>query len=199
MGRQVRCAYSRDQDSLTAQQNSASMVFTETKLSGAFLIDIDRKEDVRGFFARVFCIDEFRAHGLNPTVAQCSISFNPRKATLRGMHWQVEPKAEAKLIRCTRGAIFDVIVDLRFNSPTRLQHVALELTQENRRMLYIPGEFAHGFQTLADDAEVFYQMTESFTPEYARGARWNDPAFRVAWPLPDPIISERDRSWPDFQ
>lgn len=175
------------------------MVFTETKLSGAFLIDIDRKEDVRGFFARVFCIDEFRAHGLNPTVAQCSISFNPRKATLRGMHWQVEPKAEAKLIRCTRGAIFDVIVDLRFNSPTRLQHVALELTQENRRMLYIPGEFAHGFQTLADDAEVFYQMTESFTPEYARGARWNDPAFRVAWPLPDPIISERDRSWPDFQ
>jgi dTDP-4-dehydrorhamnose 3,5-epimerase len=175
------------------------MIFTETKLAGVFLIDLDRREDIRGYFARVFCAEEFRAHGLNPAVAQCSISFNPRKATLRGMHWQVAPKAEAKLIRCTRGAIFDVILDLRSGSPTRLQHVALELTQENRRLLYIPKGFAHGFQTLADDTEVFYQMTESFAPECARGARWNDPAFGIEWPLPDPIMSESDRSWPDFR
>ena len=174
------------------------MIFIETKLSGAFLIDLDRKEDVRGYFARVFCAEEFRAKGLNSQVAQCSISFNRRKGTLRGMHWQAAPKAEAKLIRCTRGAIFDVIVDLRSDSPTRLQHITAELSADNGRMLYIPEGLAHGFQTLADDTEVFYQMTEYFASEYGRGARWDDPAFHITWPLPNPIMNERDRSWPDF-
>jgi dTDP-4-dehydrorhamnose 3,5-epimerase len=175
------------------------MIFTETKLAGAFLIDLDRKEDVRGYFARVFCVEEFRAKGLNPEVAQSSISFNRRKGTLRGMHWQAAPKAEAKLVRCSRGAIFDVIVDLRPKSPTRLQHITAELSEENGRMLYVPEGLAHGFQTLANETEVFYQMTEFFAPGCGRGARWNDPAFEIAWPLPDPIMNDRDRSWPDFQ
>lgn len=175
------------------------MIFTETKLAGAFLIDLDRKEDVRGYFARVFCAEEFRANGLNPQVAQCSTSFNRCKGILRGMHWQVAPKAEVKLIRCTRGVIFDVIVDLRPDSQTRLQHIAAELSEDNGRMLYIPEGFAHGFQTLADDTEVFYQMSEFFAPECGRGARWNDPAFKIAWPLPNPIMNDRDRAWPDFQ
>jgi dTDP-4-dehydrorhamnose 3,5-epimerase len=175
------------------------MIFTESKLSGAFLIDLDRKEDVRGYFARVFCSEEFRAKGLNPQVAQCSISFNRRRGTLRGMHWQAAPKAEAKLVRCTRGAIFDVIVDLRPNSPTRLQHITVQLSGDNGRMLYVPEGFAHGFQTLVDDTDVFYQMTEFYTPQFGCGARWNDPAFKIAWPLPDPILNDRDRCWPDFQ
>jgi dTDP-4-dehydrorhamnose 3,5-epimerase len=175
------------------------MIFTETKLAGAFLIDLDRKEDVRGYFARVFCADDFRAKGLNPQVTQCSISFNRRKGTLRGMHWQAAPKAEAKLIRCSRGAIFDVIVDLRPKSLTRLQHVTAGLSEDNGRMLYIPEGLAHGFQTLANDTEVFYQMTEFFAPDRGRGARWNDPAFEIAWLLPDPIMNDRDRSWPDFR
>jgi dTDP-4-dehydrorhamnose 3,5-epimerase len=174
------------------------MTFTETKLAGAFLIDLDRKEDVRGYFARVFCVDEFSAKGLNPQVAQSSISFNRSRGTLRGMHWQAAPKAEAKLIRCTRGAIFDVIVDLRPKSPTRLTHITATLSEDNGRMLYIPEGFAHGFQTLADDTEVFYQMNEFFAPECGHGARWNDPAFKIAWPLADPILNDRDRSWPDF-
>jgi len=174
------------------------MIFTETKLPGAFVLDLERKEDARGHFARVFCVEEFRAHGLDPRVAQCSISFNRRLGTLRGMHWQAAPKAEAKLIRCTRGAIHDVIVDLRPGSPTHLQHLAVELTGDNGRMLYVPEGFAHGFQTLADDTEVFYQMTEFFAPECGRGARWNDPAFGIQWPLPDPIMNERDNTWADF-
>jgi dTDP-4-dehydrorhamnose 3,5-epimerase len=174
------------------------MTFSETRLAGAFLIDLDRKEDSRGFFARVFCIEEFRDNGLKPDVAQCSISFSRRKGTLRGMHWQAAPKAEAKLIRCTRGAIFDVIVDLRHDSPTRLQHIAYELTEDNRRMLYVPEGFAHGFQTLAEDTEVFYQMTEFFAPGCGHGARWNDPAFKIAWPLPKPVMNARDSTWPDF-
>jgi len=175
------------------------MIFTETKLGGAFLIDVDRKEDIRGYFARVFCVEEFRAKGLNAQVAQSSISFNRRRGTLRGMHWQAAPRAEVKLVRCTRGAIFDVIVDLRPKSPTRLHHIAVEMSQGTGRMLYIPEGFAHGFQTLTDDTEVFYQMTEFFAPECGRGARWNDPAFEIAWPLPDPIMNDRDRSWPDFR
>jgi dTDP-4-dehydrorhamnose 3,5-epimerase len=174
------------------------MTFTETKLSGAFLIDLDRKEDVRGYFARVFCAEEFRAKGLNPQVAQCSISFNRRKGTLRGMHWQVPPKSETKLVRVTRGAIHDVIVDLRPDSPTRLKHVAIELTADNGLMLYIPEGFAHGFQTLADNTEVSYQMSEFFAPEYGRGARWNDRAFGIEWPIPAPILNRRDRNYPDF-
>jgi dTDP-4-dehydrorhamnose 3,5-epimerase len=147
----------------------------------------------------VFCAEEFRAKGLNSQVAQCSISFNRHKGTLRGMHWQTAPKAEAKLIRVTCGAIHDVIVDLRPDSPTRLQHVAVELTADNGRMLYIPEGLAHGFQTLADSTEVSYQMSEFFAPAFARGAPWNDPAFKIAWPLHDPIMNDRDRSWPDFQ
>jgi dTDP-4-dehydrorhamnose 3,5-epimerase len=175
------------------------MTFSETKLGGVFLIDLDRKEDLRGYFARVFCAEEFRANGLNTQVAQCSISFNRRKGTLRGMHWQAAPKAEAKLIRCTRGAIFDAIVDLRSDSPTHLQHITVELSGGNGRMLYVPEGFAHGFQTLADDTEVFYQMSEFFVPECGRGARWNDPVFKIAWPLGDPIMNNRDKSWPDFR
>lgn len=172
------------------------MIFTETRLAGAFLIDPERKEDSRGFFARVFCVEEFRAKGLNPRLAQCSISFSRRKGTLRGLHWQIPPKSEDKLVRVIRGAIHDVIVDLRPDSPTYLQHVGIELTAENGRMLYIPKGFAQGHQTLADETEVFYQISELFAPEYARGARWNDPAFAITWPMPVTSISEKDLQWP---
>ena len=175
------------------------MIFTETSLAGAYLIDLDRREDERGFFARVFCVEEFRARGLNAEVAQCSFSFNRRKGTLRGLHWQVRPKAEDKLVRVSRGAIHDIVVDLRPDSPTYLQHVAVELTSDNGRMLYVPRGFAHGFQALVDETDVCYQMSEFFAPECARGARWNDPAFGIRWPLPNPILNERDQSWPDFQ
>ena len=174
------------------------MLFTETALKGAFVIGLDRKADLRGYFARTFCVQEFQAHGLNPRVVQCNVSFNKRKGTLRGMHWQAPPSAEAKLVRATRGAIDDVIVDLRPGSPTYLQHVAVTLTASNGQMLYIPEGFAHGFQTLEDDTEVFYQMSEFYAPECARGARWNDPAFSITWPLSDPILNDRDKTWPDF-
>lgn len=174
------------------------MVFTETALGGAFVLELEKRVDERGFFARTFCVDEFRAHGLNPNIVQCSTAFNLRRGTLRGFHWQASPKAEDKLVRVTRGAIHDVIVDLRGDSPTYLQHAEVELTADNGRMLYIPQGFAHGLQTLVDDTEVSYQMSEFFAPEYSRGARWDDPAFSVEWPLPDPIMNERDRSWPDF-
>lgn len=174
------------------------MIFTETTLKGAFLIGLDRKEDFRGYFARSFCVQESLAHGLNSRVVQCNVSFNRRKGTLRGMHWQAPPSAEAKLVRASRGGILDVIVDLRHGSPTRLQHVAVELTADNAVMLYFPEGFAHGFQTLEDDAEVSYQMSEFYAPDSARGARWNDPAFGITWPLPDPIMTNRDRTWPDF-
>ena len=174
------------------------MIFTETSLKGAFVIGLDRKEDIRGYFARTFCVEEFQAHGLNPSVAQCNVSFNKRKGTLRGMHWQAPPSAEAKLVRVVRGAICDVIVDLRQESATYLQHIAVDLTAENGLALFIPEGFAHGFQTLADDTEVFYQMSEFFAPEHARGARWDDPAFGLWWPLPISIMNERDQSWPVF-
>jgi dTDP-4-dehydrorhamnose 3,5-epimerase len=174
------------------------MIFTETSLKGAFVIGLDRKEDIRGYFARTFCVEEFQAHGLNPSVAQCNVSFNKRKGTLRGMHWQAPPSAEAKLVRVVRGAICDVIVDLRQESTTYLQHIAVDLTAENGLALFIPEGFAHGFQTLADDTEVFYQMSEFFAPEHARGARWDDPAFGLRWPLPISIMNERDQSWPVF-
>lgn len=175
------------------------MFFTETALPGAFVVELEKREDERGFFARTFCAQEFRARGLTPHFVQCSTSFNIRRATLRGLHWQAPPRSEAKLIRVTRGSIYDVIVDLRPDSQTRLQHVAIELAAGNGRMLYIPEAFAHGFQTLEDDTEVSYQMSEFFDPEYTRGARWNDLAFKIKWPLPDPIMNDRDRSWPDFQ
>jgi dTDP-4-dehydrorhamnose 3,5-epimerase len=169
--------------------------FQPTPLAGSFVIELERIEDERGFFARSFCQEEFRAHGLVPLVAQCNVSWNRRKATLRGLHFQAKPHEEAKLVRCTRGAIWDVIVDLRDDSPTRLRWHALELTADNRLGLYVPEGFAHGFQTLQDDSEVLYQMGESFHPDLARGLPWNDPKLAIAWPLPDPILSERDRSY----
>jgi dTDP-4-dehydrorhamnose 3,5-epimerase len=175
------------------------MIFTETKLKGTYRIDLDLRKDDRGFFARSFCQQEFAAHGLNKIIAQSNVSYNAKKGTLRGMHFQIAPKAEAKLVRCTRGAIYDVIVDLRPRSQTYCAWTAVELTAENGRMLYIPEGFAHGFQTLEDDTEVFYQMFEFYSPEHARGVRWDDPSFGIIWPLTDPIISEKDKSYEVFK
>lgn len=174
------------------------MIFTETKLSGAFVIELDPRADQRGFFARTFCRKEFEAHGINAHVEQCNISFNKRKGTLRGMHFQVAPFAEAKLVRCTAGSIYDVIIDLRPSSSTFKRYFAVELSAENRTMLFIPEGFAHGFQTLQDDTEVLYQMAQSFSAEHARGVRWNDPAFGIKWPKDERIIIERDKNYPDF-
>lgn len=175
------------------------MIFTETPLQGAYLIDLKRIEDSRGFFARSWCQNEFSEYDLETNLAQCNISFNAKKDTLRGMHYQAEPYAEAKLVRCTMGAIYDVIIDLRPNSKTFKDWFGVELTAENRRSLYIPKGFAHGFQTLMDNSEVFYQMSEFFYPESARGLRWNDPTFSINWQKDTLIISERDQSYPDFQ
>ncbi len=174
------------------------MIFTETKLKGAFIIEPERFEDERGFFARTWCRRELEVHGLNSNLAQCNLSFNKKKGTLRGMHYQAAPYLEAKLIRCSMGSIYDVIIDLRPDSETFKQWVSIELSAENRKMLYIPEEFAHGFLTLEDNAEVFYQMSEFYYPEYARGVRWNDPAFSVHWPIEVVVISNRDRDHPDF-
>jgi dTDP-4-dehydrorhamnose 3,5-epimerase len=171
------------------------MIFSETKLKGAFIIDLEIREDHRGFFARTFCAKEFEDHGLKPVVAQCNLSFNYKAGTLRGMHYQTPPAAETKLIRCTRGAIYDVIIDLRPESPTYMQHVGVELTEENRRALYVPEMFAHGYQTLTDGAEVVYQVGEFYTPGYERGIRYDDPAFGIQWPVPVSVISEKDASW----
>jgi dTDP-4-dehydrorhamnose 3,5-epimerase len=175
------------------------MIFTETKLKGAFIIDIESREDERGFFARSWCEDEFKKHRLNPRLVQCNISFNKKRGTLRGMHYQVAPFAEAKVVRCTMGSIYDVIIDLRPDSPTFKQWVSVELTAENRRALYVPEGFAHGFQTLEKDTEVFYQMSEFFHPAVARGVRWDDPAFGIKWLLEEKFIAEKDRSWPYFE
>ncbi len=170
------------------------MIFTETELKGAFIIDLEQRQDQRGFFARTFCMKEFEAHGLKPTVAQCNLSFNYKKGTLRGMHYQTTPVAEAKLVRCSQGAIYDVIIDLRPESPTYMSHIGVELTAENRRSLYIPEMFAHGFQTLTDEAEVMYQMSEFYAPDYQCSLRYDDPAFGINWPLPVSVISEKDAS-----
>lgn len=169
------------------------MLFTETILPGAYIIDIEPHDDERGFFARSFCVHEFERHGLNPRLAQCNISFNKKRGTLRGMHYQAEPYPETKLVRCTMGSIYDVIIDLRENSPTFRKWLGVELSAQNRRALYIPSGFAHGFQTLADNSEVYYQMSEFFYPECSRGLRWDDPAFGIEWPLPEQItVSSRD-------
>ena len=175
------------------------MIFTHTAAAGVVLIEPQEMEDERGFFARSFCAREFRAHGLDPRVAQCNISFNRRKGTVRGLHFQHPPHAEAKLVRCTRGALYDVVVDLRSDSPTFLVHVAVELSASNHRMLYVPEGVAHGFQTLEDDTEVFYQMSAPFVVDAVCGVRWNDPAFAIEWPLEVSAISERDRTYPDFR
>ncbi len=175
------------------------MIFTETKLKGAYIIEPELIEDERGFFARTWCRKEFEAHGLNPNLAQCDVSFNKTKGTLRGMHYQCEPYAQAKLVRCTRGAIYDVALDLRTGAATRNQWVSIELTADNRRMLYIPEGMAHGFQTLADSSEIFYQMCDVYHPASARVVRWNDPAFGIEWPLEVAAISEKDANCADVQ
>ena len=177
----------------------ATVIFHETPLHGVFLIEPEKRGDDRGFFARVFCEDEFAAHGLETRFVQANNSLTGRKGTLRGMHFQVAPYAQAKLVRCTAGAIFDAIIDLRPESETFLKFAAMELTQRNRDALYIPPGFAHGFQTLVDETEVFYQMTDVFRPELARGLRWNDPLFAIPWPDDDRLIHARDAQYPDFK
>ena len=175
------------------------MIFTETPLEGAYLIDVEPHVDERGFFGRSFCRQEFAGRGFKTDIAQCNVSFNRKKGTLRGMHFQRPPMAEAKLVRCTRGAVYDVILDLRPGFPTYRRWEAAELSAENGRMLYIPEGFAHGFQTLVDGAEVFYQMFQTYSPEHSAGVRFDDPAFGIKWPIGNPIISEKDRSYPLFK
>jgi dTDP-4-dehydrorhamnose 3,5-epimerase len=174
------------------------MIFTETKLKGTFLIDLERREDDRGFFARTYCQREFEEHGLEPAVAQCNVSYNPKLGTLRGMHFQVPPAGEAKLVRCTRGRVLDVVADLREGSPTYLQHVAVELTADNRRAIYIPPMHAHGYLTLTDDTEVTYQVSEFYTPNCERGLHYADPALGIDWPIAVEVISDKDAQWPPF-
>jgi dTDP-4-dehydrorhamnose 3,5-epimerase len=174
------------------------MIFHETKLAGVFEIRLEQKIDERGFFARSWCRREFEEHGLNPTIAQCNISFNERKGTLRGMHYQAEPRREAKLVRCTHGAVYDVVVDLRPQSPSFKEWVAVTLTAADRNMMYVPAGFGHGLLTLEDRTEVFYQMSEFYYSEFSRGVRWNDPAFQIDWPAEPVTMSETDRSYPDF-
>jgi len=174
------------------------LIFTPTPLPGIFVIELERREDDRGFFARSFCQHEFAERGLNPRIAQCNVSFNVKRGTLRGMHFQAAPHAEAKVVRCTQGAVWDVVVDLRPGSPTFKRWHGLELSAANRRALYVSEGLAHGFQTLTDDSELLYLMSEFYEPAAARGVRWDDPAFRIAWPLADPRVSERDRTFPLF-
>jgi dTDP-4-dehydrorhamnose 3,5-epimerase len=171
------------------------MKFTETKLYGAYIIDLTPHEDGRGFFARSFCQHEFSAHGLKPIIAQSNIAANRHKGTLRGMHFQCPPAAETKLVRCTRGAVLDIIVDLRPESPTYLEHVAVELTEDNYRALYIPERFAHGYQTLRDNTDTSYQVGEFYTPAAEGGLRYSDPRLQLSWPLPVTAMSEKDQNW----
>jgi dTDP-4-dehydrorhamnose 3,5-epimerase len=172
------------------------MIFKETKLSGAFIIDLERKEDSRGYFARAFCQKEFEAHGLKPTIAQANVAFNVKKGTMRGMHYQYPPAAETKLVRCTRGAILDIIVDLRPESPTYMEHVSVDLNEDNGRALFVPERFAHGYQVLADKTETSYQVGEFYTPGCEGGLMYNDSRLALAWPLPVAVISEKDQKWP---
>jgi dTDP-4-dehydrorhamnose 3,5-epimerase len=171
------------------------MIFTETKLKGAFILDLERREDNRGFFARAFCQKEFEQHGLKPVIAQANVAFNKRKGTLRGMHFQFPPSAETKLVRATRGAILDIIVDLRPESPTYLQHVAVELSADNGRSLYVPERFAHGYQALEDSTETSYMVGEFYTPGVEGGLSPTDPRLGLKWPLPTTEISDKDRAW----
>lgn len=175
------------------------MVFTKTKLKGAYIIELEPLKDERGFFARTFCQNDFKKNGLNPRIAQCNISFNQKKGTLRGMHYQVAPYEEAKLVSCTRGSIYDVIVDLRSDSPTYCKWFAVELSDKNYKMLYIPEGFAHGFQSLKDNTIVFYQMSEFYNPESARGVRWDDTMFGIKWPLSNKVISKKDLNYKEFK
>ena len=181
------------------KKGSNSLKFRETNLKGAYLIELDKLHDERGFFARSYCFREFEEHYLNPRVVQCNVSYNLKKGTLRGMHYQLSPYEESKLVRCTRGAVYDVIVDLRRESNTYMKHYGVRLDSKNRSMLFIPEGFAHGFLTLKDNTEVFYQMSEFYSPDSAKGFRWNDPAFGIRWPHEVAVISERDRSYPNFE
>lgn len=175
------------------------MHFTETNLRGAFIIEPERLEDERGFFARSWSEREWAAHGLDSHLVECNLSFNKKRGTLRGMHFQTAPRGQAKLVRCTMGAAYDVVIDLRNESATFKKWVAVELTAQNRLMLYVPVGFAHGFQTLKDETEIFYQMSEVYAPEYAEGVRWNDPTFQVEWLAQVEVISARDNQYPDFE
>lgn len=174
------------------------MIFTPTTLDGVVLIDLERHGDERGFFARTFCRDEFVRQGLEATVVQCSLSVTTRRGTLRGLHFQRTPHEEAKLVRCVRGVVHDVVVDLRPSSPTYLAHLGLELSDANCRAVYVPRGCAHGFLTLTDDAELYYQMSAPFVPGSQAGVRWNDPAFGIDWPITQPTMNDRDRSYPDY-
>lgn len=174
------------------------MIFVETTLCGVYELQVEPKQDERGFFARTWCQEEFEAHGLNPRCVQCSVSFNQKKGTLRGMHFQEEPHGEDKLIRCTQGAIYDVVLDLRPESATYKKSIGVTLSSQNHRMIYVPKRCAHGFVTLEDSTEVLYQMSEFYFPHLARGFRWNDPAFQIHWPEEPKVISDRDRDYPDF-
>jgi dTDP-4-dehydrorhamnose 3,5-epimerase len=172
------------------------MIFKETALEGAYIIDLERREDSRGFFARAFCQHEFTQHGLKPVIAQANVAYNHHKGTLRGMHFQIPPAAETKLVRCTRGAILDIIVDLRPESPTYLQHIAVELSADNYRSLYVPERFAHGYQVLEDRTETSYQCGEFYSPPHERALRYSDPRLGLQWPLPVSVISDKDRDAP---
>jgi len=175
-----------------------SMIFSQTKLLGVLTVALEPNIDGRGFFARTWCQKEFSEHGLDSRLVQCSVSYNERKGTLRGLHYQAAPYAEAKLVRCTQGAIYDVIVDLRPQSQTYKDWIAMILEAEKRNMVYVPEGCAHGFLSLEEKTEVFYQMSEFYHPELSRGVRWNDPTFKIEWPAKVEVISERDRSYPDF-
>lgn len=176
------------------------MIFTQTSLPGAYFVDLDKREDDRGFFARAWCRREFAEQGLSTALVQCNLSFNERRGTLRGLHFQLPPHGEVKLVRCTRGSIYDVIVDLRPDSPTFKKWLAVELSAENRRMLYVPEGFAHGYQTLLDETETFYQVSAYYAAEAEGGVRWDDPAFAIAWPEADErLLSPKDASWPSFE
>jgi dTDP-4-dehydrorhamnose 3,5-epimerase len=176
------------------------VIFKETPLPGAYVIELEKREDDRGFFARAWCQNEFEEHGLNTRLVQCNLSYNHKSGTLRGMHFQAPPKSEVKLIRCTRGAVWDVIVDLRRNSWTYKHSYGEELTSDNRKMMYVPEEFAHGYITLVPDTETFYQVTEFYSPDHERGIRWNDPAIGIEWPdIEVSVVSEKDAAFPDFK
>lgn len=172
------------------------MKFVETPLPGVYVLELERLEDERGFFARTWCAEELAAHGLDPRLAQCDVSFNGKKGTLRGMHYQAAPHEEAKLVRCTMGAVYDVAVDLRDTSPVFRRWYGVELTAASRKALYIPAGCAHGFVTLRDASEVLYQMSTAFAPDAGRGFRWDDPAFAIAWPVAPAIVSDKDAEWP---
>ncbi|MCB1754022.1 MAG: dTDP-4-dehydrorhamnose 3,5-epimerase [Gammaproteobacteria bacterium] len=175
------------------------MIFTETKLAGAFIIDLKKLEDERGFFARTFCSRELEEHGLISNVEQANMSWNEKAGTMRGMHYQVDPYQETKLVRCTRGALYDVIIDLRKDSPTYREWIGVELTADNRRALFVPRDFAHGFVTLEDNTDAFYMVSQSYVPGAEAGIRWNDPQFAIDWPVKPTVVSEKDANWADYK